>query len=347
VDQLESIRTFLQVVRSGSIAGASTELSISSAVLSRQIKALETQLGTQLLSRTTRRMSLTDIGERYFERMHKLVSDLDECEQSLCRLAHQPIGNLRIVAPAFFSYRHLASYLHRYNRLYPQVRIALDLVDQPFDLVNDGYDVALVDTATIGSSSVIARQLWDEPLVACASPGYLARCGTPVHPHQLAGHAYIAMATRHAATGALRLDGPDGRFRIEQKPAMLVNNIDALMQMIHAGAGMGFMPLAIVQEDIAEGHLNVVLPDYTPPPVSISVVYPSREYLPAKVRTFIDHLVASADSAREAMRAESVVGVASRQSAETVVHRAAERPMRSPHAAVSGKYRAQSQARIA
>jgi len=347
LDQLESIRSFLEVVRSGSLTGAATKLAVSSAMVSRHVKALETQLGARLLSRTTRSMSLTEIGERYFERMRKLVSDLDECERSLASLAHQPVGNLRIVAPAFFSYRHLASYLYQYNRLYPQVRIALDLVDQPFDLVNDGYDVALVETTTIASSSVIARQLWDEPLVACASPEYLARCGTPAHPRQLSGHAYVAMAARHAATGALLLDGPDGRFRIGQKPAMLVNNIDALMQMIRAGAGMGFAPLAIAQEDIAEGHLSVVLPDYATPPVSISVVYPSREYLPAKVRTFIDHLVASVDNARESMPAESVAAVASTRSVETAGQIAVERWVRSPHALASEKHQALSQARTA
>ncbi|HEV3431350.1 MAG TPA: substrate binding domain-containing protein [Paraburkholderia sp.] len=281
------------------------------------------------------------MGQVYFDRMHKLVSDLDECERSLANRAHQPGGNLRIVAPAFFSYRHLASYLHQYNSRYPQVRIVLDLVDQPFDLVNDGYDVALVDSATISSTSVVARTLWDEPLIACASPDYLDRRGTPAHPRQLSDHAHIAMTSRHAATGTLLLEGPDGRFGFEQKPAMLVNNIDALMQLIRAGAGLGFVPQAIAQEDIAQGRLNVVLPDYATPPVSISVVYPSREYLPAKVRTFIDQLVASAALARESVR--SVSGPAARCTAPFPV----ESYARKLHALTSGKFPAQSQARSA
>lgn len=339
MNQLESIRGFLEVVRSGSIAGAAMKLDVSTTMLSRHVKALEMQLGTRLFSRSTRNVSLTDVGQMYFERVHKLVDDLDECERSLASLAHRPAGNLRIVAPAFFSYRHLASYLHRYNGMYPQVRITLDLVDQPFDLINDGYDVALVDTATLASTSVIARQLWDEPLVACASPEYLARCGTPDHPRQLARHAYIAMTARLAAVGPLLLEGPEGRFGLEQQPAMLVNNVDALMQMIRAGVGMGFVPLAIAQEEIAEGGLKVVLPDYATLPVSISVVYPSREHLPAKVRTFIDYLVESAASEREASR--------SARPKNFFPPRATALAGMTRTVPPSGKYRAQSQARIA
>ncbi|POR52956.1 LysR family transcriptional regulator [Paraburkholderia eburnea] len=347
VDQLESIRTFLEVVRSGSITGAATKLAVSIAMVSRHVKGLETQLGTRLFSRNTRSVSLTEVGQVYFERVHQLVSNLDECERSLASLAHQPVGHLRVVAPAFFSYRHLASDLHQYNKRYPQVRIVLDLVDQPFDLINDGYDVALVDTATISSTSVVARQLWDEPLIACASPAYLERCGTPAHPSQLRDHAYIAMAARRATTDAVLLDGPDGRFGFEQQPAMLVNNIDALMQMIRAGAGMGFVPLALAQEDIAQGWLEVVLPDYATPPVSISVVYPSREYLPAKVRTFIDHLVASAALARESARSARAAAKEPAQTAQSVPHFPVERLARKLHAITSGKFPAQSQARSA
>ncbi|NIE62624.1 LysR family transcriptional regulator [Burkholderia sp. Ax-1719] len=347
MNQLEAIRTFLGVVRSGSIASAATKLNVSSTMLSRHVKVLETQLGTRLFSRSTRSVSLTEVGQLYFERMSKLIDDLDDCERSLASLAHQPVGKLRIVAPAFFSWRHLAAWLHQYNRQFPQVRIALDLVDQPFDLINDGYDVALVDTATLSSTSVIARQLWDEPLIACASPEYLARCGTPARPGELVNHEYIAMAARHAATGDVQLEGPEGRFRLEQKPAMLVNNIDALMQMIRAGVGIGFVPMAIAREDIAEGVLNVVLPAYATPPVSISVVYPSREHLPAKVRTFIDHLVASAHGLRESIRAESVEDVATIRSVATAAHFPTEQRVRTPRAGANGKYQAQFQAQTA
>ncbi len=347
MDQLESIRTFLEVVRSGSVAGAAMKLAVSSVVLGRHVKALETQLGAQLFSRGTRCLSLTEVGQAYFERVLKIVNDLDECERSLASLAQQPAGNLRIVAPSFFSYRHLATYLHQYNCLYPRVRIALDLVDQPFDLINDGYDVALVDTATLASTSAIARRLWDDRLVACASPAYLDRCGTPTHPRQLASHTYIAMAARHAATDAPLLDGPEGRFELEQKPAMLVDNLDALVQMIRVGAGMGLVPRAIAQEAIAQGALNVVLPDYATQPVSISVVYPSREHLPAKVRTFIDFLVESAQNMNGKASSVALKCLAPSSHEKPALRVTPRRFSDGQHAMVSGKFRSQSPAQIA
>ncbi len=347
VDQLESIRTFLEVVRSGSVAGAATKLAASSVVLGRHVKALETQLGARLFSRSTRSMSLTEVGQAYFERVLKIVNDLDECEQSLASLAQQPAGNLRIVAPSFFSYRHLATYLHRYNCLYPRVRIALDLVDQPFDLINDGYDVALLASARIASTSAIARRLWDDQLVACASPAYLERCGTPTHPQDLASHTHIAMGARHVSTRTLSLVGPEGQFELEHKPAMFVDNLDALIQMIKVGMGIGLVPLKIAHEVFAQGDLTVVLPDYATPPVSISIVYPSREHLPAKVRTFIDFLVESAEHAGANVRPDALSGWAPSRRDEPTVRTTRKRLTDGQHTKVSEKFRTQSPARIA
>ncbi|WP_322092331.1 LysR family transcriptional regulator [Paraburkholderia bannensis] len=347
VDQLESIRTFLEVVRSGSVAGAATKLAANSVVLGRHVKALETQLGVRLFSRSTRSMSLTEVGQAYFERVLKIVNDLDECEQSLASLAQQPAGNLRIVAPSFFSYRHLATYLHRYNCLYPRVRIALDLVDQPFDLINDGYDVALLASARIASTSAIARRLWDDQLVACASPAYLERCGTPTHPQDLASHTHIAMGARHVSTRTLSLVGPEGQFELEHKPAMFVDNLDALIQMIKVGMGIGLVPLKIAHEVFAQGDLTVVLPDYATPPVSISIVYPSREHLPAKVRTFIDFLVESAEHAGANVRPDALSSWAPSRRDEPTVRTTRKRLTDGQHTKVSEKFRTQSPARIA
>lgn len=294
MDQLESIRTFLEVVNSGSISGAARKLSVTDVALSRQIRWLEKRLGVYLFSRQTRAVSLTEVGRRYFDRTRELVCSLDDCERSIANMVHTPIGTLRIVAPNFFSYYGLAQRLHQYNVTYPDVRLELTLVDRPINLVHDGFDIGLVDTSHLSHcpSSLIARPILSEPIVACASGDYLRRRGVPDHPGQLVEHAYVALTAQPSGTREWSLTGPDGtRHAFEQRPTMVVDNIDALIQMLISGAGIGFAPATLVRHEIQNGILQVVLPEYSTPTFSVSVVYPSREHMPAKVRTFIDHLL--------------------------------------------------------
>ncbi|KVS61789.1 LysR family transcriptional regulator [Burkholderia cepacia] len=294
MDQLESIRTFLEVVNSGSISGAARKLSVSDVVLSRQIRWLEKRLGVYLFSRQTRAVSLTEVGRRYFDRTRELVCSLDDCERSIANMVHEPIGTLRIVAPNFFSHFGLAQRLHQYNVAYPNVRLELTLVDRPINLVHDGFDIGLVDTSHLSHcpASLIARPILNETIVACASKEYLQRRGIPIHPGQLVEHAYVALTAQPSSTREWSLMGPDGtRHALELRPTMVVNNIDALIQMLISGAGIGFAPAILVRQEIQNGILQEVLPEYSTPAFSVSVVYPSREHMPAKVRTFIDHML--------------------------------------------------------
>ncbi|CAB3773794.1 MULTISPECIES: LysR family transcriptional regulator [Burkholderia] len=294
MDQLESIRTFHEVVNSGSISGAARKLSVSDVVLSRQIRWLEKRLGVYLFSRETRAVSLTDVGRRYFDRTLELVCSLDDCERSIANMVHKPMGTLRIVAPNFFSHYGLAQCLHQYNVTYPDVRLELTLVDRPINLVHDGYDLGLVDTSLLPHcpTSLIARPIMSEPLIACASPEYLRRRGIPEHPDQLVEHAHVALTAQPSGSREWLLEGPDGtRHTLDQRPTMVVDNIDALIQMLISGAGIGFAPATLVRQDIQNGKLLEVLPEYSTAIFSVSIVYPSREHMPAKVRTFIDHLL--------------------------------------------------------
>ncbi|WP_175865963.1 LysR family transcriptional regulator [Burkholderia cepacia] len=296
MDQLESIRTFLEVVHSGSMMCAARKLNTPYARLGYRIRSLESHLGVQLFSRETRSVSLTEAGRLYFNKTQEIVRELDDFESSLANMANRPIGTLRVVAPDSFSHYGIAQFLYRYNTRYPDVRLSLTLVDRPFNLVRDGFDVGLIDTSTHRQSltSIIARPITSDFFIACASPGYLLRRARPSHARQLIDHTYVALATQLTNSRELLLEGPNGaQIELEQHPAMVVSNVDALIQILILGMGIGFIPSKLAQRNILDGSLQNVLPEYSTPRFFINVIYPSRKHLPAKVRTFIDYMCKS------------------------------------------------------
>ncbi|WP_423761586.1 LysR substrate-binding domain-containing protein [Burkholderia sp. NLJ2] len=296
MDKIQSVRFFLQVVEEESFVRVANRSGVSDVAIRRHVAWLETQTGAQLLVRKSRSVAVTEFGQTYYARMRSILAKLDELERSISEPSLKPIGTLRVAVSSFFSLRYLTSCLGDYRNTYPDVSISPIFLDRPFDLVRDGYDVGITDLSTLSNSSFIARPICHGPLIACASPAYLERCGEPLHPEQLTGHSYIKASGLHSGGPGLKITGHGGTVTLDCKPVLVVNNVDFLVQMILAGTGVSFVPPALIESELQNGALKPVLTGYSSPAPAIGIVYPSRRHLPAKVRTFVEHLLATFDT---------------------------------------------------
>lgn len=290
MDQLQSMRVFVKVADQGSFARAATQLDMSNAVVTRHVADLEGRLGTRLMNRTTRSLSLTEAGQVYLERAKQILEELDDAEQMVLERTQEPVGTLRIVAPVVFGIHNFGQVLRDYTRRYPRVVPDITLVDRSVDLVEEGFDVGIAIARNIRSASVVSRRLTTGALVVCASPAYLDVSGAAEHPAALARHACLTLNPSVAGDEYL-FEGPDGQTRVRPASVLLANNTEMLRQFALQGLGIAILPSYLVDKDLARGALVRLLPEYQLAPIDIHVVYPSRRYMPAKLRTFIDHLV--------------------------------------------------------
>jgi DNA-binding transcriptional LysR family regulator len=292
MDHLESMRVFIRVADLGSFARAAVQLEVSRALVTRRIADLESHLRVRLLNRTTRSVSLTESGQLYFERVSRIVEQVESAVELVASSSTTPFGRLRIVAPVVFAQRNLGPALQNYRQRYPNVVPDLMLTNQDFDLVSQGYDLGIVpSTSLYASSTLIARPLVSTALIVCAAPGYLARHGAPSHPWELANHATLISLANLFTNNEWVFTGPDGEVKVALSPALVANDTEVLLQATLAEMGVGILPSAQVARDIDDGRLELLLPNHALPPLGLHVVYPSRQHLPAKVRTFIDFLI--------------------------------------------------------
>jgi DNA-binding transcriptional LysR family regulator len=291
VDRFTALQSFAKVVESGSFARAAERLSLSTSALSRQVADLEAHLDVRLLNRTTRRLSLTEAGQAFYERCVQLLADLDEAEASVRPVTVEPKGTLRITCGVTFGERYLAPALAQFAALHPGIVFDLELSDRVIDLVEEGFDLA-IRIGTIGPQTLVARRLGTTALVCCASPKYLHRRGTPRTPDDLAQHDCLAY-TLAAVPQTWTFTSPDGTSRAAEVTIRhRANSGRMLTAMAAAGMGIVLEPDFIVAPDIGSGALMPVLPGYEPPRSPIAAVYPSRRHLSAKVRSLVDFLAA-------------------------------------------------------
>ncbi len=291
MDRVESMRAFVLIANFGSFARAAEQLDQSPAVVTRHIQDLESHLGTRLLNRSTRSLSLTEEGRLYLESVTHILDALDDIEQKVSDQSAGPVGLLRILAPVVFAQRNLAPVLQSYREKYPRVLPELMLTDSNFDLIAQGYDIGIVPTESVRGVSSVARLLTGTSTKICAAPSYLARNGVPENPADLKNHATLMTLSDHASGGVLRFTGPDGEVGVPLRPALVANDTEVLRQAVLNGMGIGFLPSTLVWDDVRNGHLVCLLDDYRLPGRELQIVYASRQHLPAKMRTFIDHLV--------------------------------------------------------
>jgi DNA-binding transcriptional LysR family regulator len=291
MDRFGAIRVFAQVVESGSFARAAERLGLSTSATSRHVADLEAHLQTRLLNRTTRRVSLTESGRAFYERSVQLLADLEEAEQEAARAAVVPRGTIRLTTSVNFGVRHLAPAIADFLAQHRELRFDISLSDRIVDLVEEGFDLA-VRVGLAGSGNLVARKLGETRLVPCAAPAYLAAHGAPEVPEDLERHNCFTYEYG-TPRNVWRFRDASGRERaVRVSGALHSNNGDLLAEAAARGAGIVFEPAFIVGPDVRAGRLVPLLQDFMGPPLPIYAVYPSRKHLSAKVRSFVEFLLA-------------------------------------------------------
>ena len=289
MDTLVSIRVFCTVAELKSFTAAAERLGMSPAMTSKHVMRLEERLSARLLNRTSRHVSLTETGALYFEQARQMVDGLDEMEAAVSQTVVAPKGRLRLSAPVWMANPLFASLLADYCARYPDVTIEIDLSGRMVNLVEEGFDLALRVTAA-PDPGLIARTIAEAPFHFVASRKLLDRIGCPRSTDDLQGAPLIAYSFVHA-DGVVTLDGGRGqRTTIRFIPVLQTGNETLMHYACLEGMGFSFLPKALVSEDIAAGRLERVLPDQMFFAGKLLAVYPTRRYLSAKVRTFLDFI---------------------------------------------------------
>ncbi|MEE1921933.1 LysR family transcriptional regulator [Pseudomonas sp. 148P] len=279
MDTFTLMRSFRRIVELGGLGKAADDLNLSAAGLSKQLRALEAHLGTVLLQRTTRRMSLTATGQAYYERCCQLLDQLEALERSVHEESQQVSGKLRVNAPLSFALSTLAPLLAGFLREHPGVELDLVMEDRLVEAVSQGFDVSIRLAPALPDSSLIARQLASLRQVLCAAPAYLQRHGHPASLAELAGHAQLGYSLSQQAPA-----GP------AQDARVTVNNSLMLRELLIAGLGIGWLPSFLADPALADGRLRQVLPDHADAPRQVYAVYPTSRHLLPRVRAFVDYL---------------------------------------------------------
>jgi DNA-binding transcriptional LysR family regulator len=291
VDRMASMAAFTKVVGAGSFSAAAREMQVSQALVTKQIQELENWLGARLLNRTTRRLSLTEVGTAFYERAARILEAVEEAKGAAGALQTVPRGRLRINAPISFGVLHLAPAVTEFLQRFPDVSVELLMNDRLVDLLEGEFDVG-VRIGRLRDSSLIARKIAPIRLAVCAAPDYLARRGVPKAPEDLAKHDCLEY-TYFESRGEWRLLNPEGdEIVVPVSGRYLANNADVLRITAIAGGGIILCPTFIVGEDLRSGRLVRLLPDYPPPEQALHALYPPGRHLSAKVRSFVDFLVA-------------------------------------------------------
>jgi DNA-binding transcriptional LysR family regulator len=284
------METFVRVVEAGSFVAGAQRLGLSPAMVSRHVQDLEHRLGTRLLNRTTRRLSLTEAGAAYFERSRQLLREVEEMDLAVAREVQQPRGVLRVNAPVVFGTRHLAHLLAEYTARFPEVSIDLTLTDRFIDLVEEGADLA-VRIGALTDSALVARRLFPTRLALCAAPAYLARHGTPRTLDELSQHDCLGYTYTRGGS-EWEFDQAEGTTVVPIRGSLRANHGEVLCQAALDGMGIALLPTFIAGDALRDGRLRQVLPDARLAELSGYAVFASRKFLSAKVRTFVDFLAA-------------------------------------------------------
>lgn len=288
MDKLRSMEAFVAVVEEGNFTEAAQRLQISAVMIGKYVRQLEERLGARLLERTTRRQSLTDAGRVFYEDAKRALEQVRMAETSIERLRASPSGTLRVSAPVTFGACVVAPLAATFQRMYPHVRVELDLSNRKVDLIDEGFDLA-IRIGELGDADLIAKPLTMYRMVICASPGYLAQHGRPETPRDLSAHHCLAHTVWNSRNG-WKLEGWDTQD-FSTEPVFTCNDGNGLRMAAIAGAGLLLQPEVLVASDLASGSLERVLQAYLPKPRSIHIVYRhDRRPLP-KLTRFVAHLL--------------------------------------------------------
>ena len=292
MDKLSVMHAFRRIVERGSFARAAEDLGVSPALLSREIKLLEQSLGTALLTRTTRSMSLTDAGRLYYDEAGGVLDAVTQVEARIRDGAGAVRGHLKVNASSSFGQTVIAPILPGFLGAYPDLRLTLSMDDRVVDMVEGGFDVSIRIRPAMPDSALVARRIGTMRQRVFASPRYLEQAGAPQAPHDIPGHKIVGfLLADHLTSWALH--GPAGKETVELDPAVRVGNSLVLRDLLIAGQGIGTLPDFVSNAPEARGDLVRVLPEWELPAPEIFAVTASRLGMDAKVTAFLDHLRAA------------------------------------------------------
>jgi DNA-binding transcriptional LysR family regulator len=310
MDKLKQLASFVSVATKGSLTAAAKAEGVAPAIMGRRLDALEERLGVKLLVRTTRRITLTHEGSAFLEDCQRLLADLANAEASVSAGGVKASGHLRITSPAGFGRRHVAPLVPKFRELHADVTLSLNLSDRVVDLAGEGYDCA-VRVGDFPDSSLVSVRLADNRRLCVATPDYLRRRGTPLHPNDLAQHDCLTLSSEASQTRGWAFRVPQNARWAEKervladagaskeavetvhiKPAGPLDCSDG--QVLHdwclQGCGIAWRSTWEVEQEVAQGRLVEVLADFAAPPNGIYAVFPQRKHLPLRVRLWIDFL---------------------------------------------------------
>lgn len=280
-------KVFTRAAELNNLSAAGRDLRMSSAVISNRIAKLEQQLGVRLLNRTTRRVSLTDEGQLFYDRSIKILQEIEELEQDVGARRESPRGSLAISAPAGFGKKHIAPFLPAFVDRHPDLEVKLRLTDHLVDLIHEGADIA-IRIADLKNYSFIARKLASNTRAIVASPDYLKRHGTPKAPEDLLDHECLLLRFPGSQQFQWTLEGPERTVTLPVSGRIDSDNGEVLLNWCRDGAGISLKSMWEVGADLKSGRLIAILPEWKPLAHAIYALYPHSQLLPPRARAFID-----------------------------------------------------------
>lgn len=290
MDTLQNMRVFVRVVEAGSFTAAAQSLNSTTGAMSRAVSELEAHLRARLLNRSTRRLALTTAGERYLERCLHILADVGKAEEEASCAHERPSGALRMHSYASIGQHYVLPAISRYRAQHPEVTVELTLSQRMPDLFEGSADVAIVTAASLPNSDLVSHELGSTCSVLCASPAYIRSRGVPQSPADLARHECLILKTPAFPAHEWVLDGPEGSERMEVDGPVQVNIAECLVVAIREGMGIGMLPVYAAINGLRDGTLMRVLPEHTLQKMNIYALYPSRKFVDAKTKTWVEFL---------------------------------------------------------
>ncbi|WP_064118469.1 LysR family transcriptional regulator [Pseudomonas fluorescens] len=291
MDVFQSMRFFVAVAQSGSFTAAAELLDTTTTNVSKAVSALEARLHTRLINRTTRRLALTEAGLRYLQRCEKILDDVREADTEAGTAQTLPVGRLKIHAMSAIGNHYVIDAIARYREIHPTVMFDLTLTNRVPDLLEEGYDMSIVLARDLPDSGFVAQRLGMTYSILCAAPAYLEKHGIPDTPAALAEHECLRIVNTVMPVEHWTFEGPQGleTITIPLSP-FHINTADGMTIAIRKGMGIGIQPIASAVEGLRAGTLVRVLPEYRLEELNLFAIYPSRKFVDAKTKTWVDFL---------------------------------------------------------
>jgi DNA-binding transcriptional LysR family regulator len=291
MDVFQTMRFFTAVAQSGSFTAAAELLDTTTTNVSKAVSSLEARLQTRLLNRTTRRLALTEAGARYLQRCEKILEEMREADEEAATAHALPVGRLKIHAMAAIGNHYVIDAIAKFRETQPGVLFDLTLTNRLPDLLEEGYDMSIVLARDLPDSGFVAQRLGSTYSILCASPAYLKKRGIPESPGSLSSHDCLRIVNTVMPAENWVFEGPDGMETVNTPLSPFhVNTADAMTIAIASGMGIGIQPIASAVDGLKAGTLVRVLPEYHFEELNMFAIYPSRKFVDAKIRTWVDFL---------------------------------------------------------